>query len=412
MIFSSSVGGGKKGSRKDKNAQDEIVKEQVRQKLGSGEYFIVKIDEGHPQQSPAWQKFGRVARKGEASEADSPPVLLNFVQCLNPHCGIVKMLSSGGRGALAKHDCKTQNVFAVKPPAAVITDLEGKVIELIVRRLLPVDLVDAPELSALLQECVNVGKSYGNVDITSMLPHSKTLTDHIKARAHAARFKLVEDLRDDIEDGLASATVDGWTDAQRGRKYMGHTVANINADFELTDNVLFTPHCDAESVTATVIKDVIKTNMAEISLNPDSPLHYVTDDGADVKKAVDDKDRTYCADHGTNLTVKKALHPQLTKLDLYGREAGLVLKKINTAVNLIKGSRMQKWAGLKCRLVKGPNNRLNQTRYRSCVPMLRKVKVNFAKVRLCFSLVNCPSEHRGQRVNNAGKVASREPSEK
>lgn len=96
--------------------------------------------------------------------------------------------------------------------------------------------------------------------------------------------------------------------------------------------------------------------------------------------AVGKTNRTYCADHCTNLVVKKALHLQLTKLDLYGERGGEVYNAVNSAVNLIKGSRQKKLYRLKQNLKKGPKSRLNQVKFRSCIPMLASVLSQFTKV--------------------------------
>lgn len=49
---------------------------------------------------------------------------------------------------------------------------------------------------------------------------------------------------------------------QTSSKYIVHTADTIDSNFEFNDNVLFTAHCDAESVTSGVIKETIKENLA------------------------------------------------------------------------------------------------------------------------------------------------------
>lgn len=319
---------------------------------------------------------------------DSQPILLKFVQCLNPNCGLIKILTSG-RGALAKHVCKVKdpNEFSSKKPTKDELDsLENRVLELIVSKLLPVDLMACKEMRALLQECVALGAKNGKVNLeTGILPCSNTLTARLKSKGHAARQALVDDMREVIDDGLTSATVDGWTEPQHCRKFLAHTVSYVSEEFQYNDHVLFTPHCDADSVTAEVIQDVVNTAKEEITISADAEMHYVCDDGPDVVKASEGKSRSYCGDHATNLAVKKSLQLQLTKVDLYGAEAGSVLNKVETAVNIIKSSRQRNVniTSLKKKLDRLPPNRLKQTRFKSSLPMLQKVKGNFKQVRLC-----------------------------
>ncbi|KAK3931948.1 Transposable element Hobo transposase [Frankliniella fusca] len=375
---------GGKGSRKEKYAEDEKKKEEVKTKLKSQEYILVRVDEGNPNQAPAWKKFGRAAIPPYKDSEDGP-TLLKFVQCLNPKCGLVKMYSSG-TGALMNHNCKEEiNTPEKTLPEREKEDFQRKLISFFAGNVLPLSLASAQELHDLIDKALALGREYGLVSTKSLIPHPTTLHRAAVLYADEARSELVEALRDDLEDGMVSATVDGWTDGQSRRKFFGHTVEYIDSNFVLHDNVLFTPYCAAESVTGQVIRDEIKSNLSALSLDPDKVnLHYVTDDGADIVSAVSEGSRTYCADHCTNLVVKKALTRQLTRLtkvDLYGERGGYIVDNVRKAVDTIKSSRRKTLTPLKKKLVKGPTNRKEQIQFRSCLPMLRKVHANFKQVR-------------------------------
>lgn len=157
------------GSRKAKFAQDVAMKNEVKNKIISGEHYVVRIDEGNPLQSPGWKKFGRVWKKKE----DGAEVLLPFIQCLNTKCGLVKMFTNG-RGGMVAHNCRG-NAFALNPPKEATETFHDALHELFVSKLLPMYLVDCPELIAVIQEGINLGSIYGNVDAASLLPSSSTL---------------------------------------------------------------------------------------------------------------------------------------------------------------------------------------------------------------------------------------------
>ncbi|KAK3919977.1 Transposable element Hobo transposase [Frankliniella fusca] len=373
-----------KGSRRQKIQEDNEKKAEVKCKIDQGEYIVVRVldDKGVPCTSPAWQKFGRVAiAPPPGSPPEAKPTLLKYVQCLNT-CKRIKMLGSG-RGALADHVCPVQqnNGVVVVPPSAM-NDFNHKLVEFFAGNLLPLSLASAPELHALVRAAISLGARFGNVQPENVIPHPTTMARLTASYADGVRGKLIETLREDLEDGMVSATVDGWTDSQTSRKYLGHTAEYINKEFELEDHVLFTPHVDAESVTGSFIREEINSNLSALSLDPEKvKLHYVTDGGSDIVSAVSESTRTYCMDHCTNLVVKKALNPQLTKLNLYGERGGAIVDGVKNAVNIIKCSRKKQHVDLKKALVKGPENRTKQVQFRSCLPMLRAASRKFSQVK-------------------------------
>ncbi|KAK3915744.1 Transposable element Hobo transposase [Frankliniella fusca] len=387
---------GGRGSGRDKFQEDEAKKAEVAEKLHTGEYVLVNIDENNPLQSPAWKDFARVALPPPPVLPGAPPpkpTLLKFVRC-RKFCGVIKMYS-GGTGALGNHKCGAntagggaKGARGAPPPKSDVDAFQTRLIELLAGNVLPLSLASADEFHALVQEAIRIGHQHGYCRAADLIPHPTTLKRKVVESAETARAALAAEIREELEDGMCSATVDWWTDGQKQRKYLAHTVEFIDGNFELHDHLLLTPHCEAESVTAAVIKEEIRENLSSLSLDPEKVrLHYVTDDGADIVAAVGKENRTYCADHCTNLVVKKALHPQLTKLDLYGEWGGTVYTAVNRAVNDIKGLRQENVYRLKQDLTKGPKTRFGQTQFRSCMPMLKSVNKNFTKVRQLSQLL-------------------------
>ena len=254
-------GGGGQGSRLAKIAADEAAKEDVRRRLVTGEYRIIFVDEGMPDQSPAWKKFGRVV-----DSKDNKP--LKFVQCRN-QCAKIKMLTSG-RGALATHVCAERPVVlpsgAPRPPSkAAVKEFQMSLAILCAGKLIPPALADAPELKKVIQLAINIGSAYGQVEAGNITPSANTLREVIKDTADKARAILVSNFRQELEDGLCSGTVDGWDGGGlRKRKFYTQTLSTITEDFVMSDNILFTAHCDAQSVTAEVIREALD-NMGRLT---------------------------------------------------------------------------------------------------------------------------------------------------
>ncbi|XP_034238513.1 uncharacterized protein LOC117643631 isoform X2 [Thrips palmi] len=240
----------------------------------------------------------------------------------------------------------------------------------------------------MIQAAIKIGAECGLVKAAEIVPCANTVTTVVKALADKGRAYLVEKLREDVEDGLASGSVDGWDGGGlRKRKFYCQTLSTINEDFELNDHVLFTTHCDAEKVTSAVIREAIDSNFARLQL-PGEKVHEVTDDGADIVAALADRSRDYCMDHALHLTVKKSLTPILTKIDLYGSVGGTVVEAVTRGVQVLKSSRQRPLTGLKKKLQPPPRtHRLSQRIFKSCLPMLKSVKANFNAVKKALELL-------------------------
>ncbi|KAE8738774.1 hypothetical protein FOCC_FOCC015734 [Frankliniella occidentalis] len=297
-----------KGSKKAKYDADVAAKEEVRQKLLSKDYSTILIDEDKKDQSLEWQKFEQVV-----DESGKP---LKFVRCRNVNCRLIKMLTSG-RGNLANHECQVKSLTKDPPSEVALKDFRSKLSQLCIGKLLPIRTVGSAELRAVIQAAIDIGADCGHISVNDIIPCSNTTTTDIKHLADKARAFLVDRLKEDVEDGLVSGTVDCWTENCHKRKLLGNTLRHITEEFELNDHLLFMSHCNAKSVDHVVLKQEIESNMARFQLTTEK-AHYVSDDGADIVKALEFNSRSYCMDHALNLCVKKALQPQLTKLDLYG----------------------------------------------------------------------------------------------
>ncbi|KAK3925320.1 Transposable element Hobo transposase [Frankliniella fusca] len=294
------------------------------------------------------------------------------------------MLSSGNTGALANHECAKErerysSVDLTKDDREMF---ENSLVALCAGQLLPPNLIMSEDFAVMIQAALDLGAKYSKLNAKDIIPYRTTLTVKMKAMADRAQADLVSSISEYVEDELVSSTADAWTDSQRGRKFLAQTVSYVDEEFCYNENLLGVPHCDAESATAPVILEEIKSNLAKINLDPNSKLHYVTDDGSDIVCALKQEERTYCADHCTNLLVKKALTLQLSKLNLYGPEGEIILEKIAAAVSAIKSSRLNSasLANIKGKLKPFPKNRGHQIVFRSCIPMLQIVHNNYASV--------------------------------
>ena len=117
-----------------------------------------------------------------------------------------------------------------------------------------------------------------------------------------------------MEDSLSSPTVNGRSDngqATWSPVASPHRRLLDYIDEKLHDNLMFIPHYHVESAPVSQSSmpscRAILANLARLSLEPDSKIHYVSDDNADNVCALKDSDRSSCMAHRTNLGPKKAL---------------------------------------------------------------------------------------------------------
>lgn len=351
------------------------------EKLRSGEYAVKNVSvkgKGRGDTSPAWNKFGRVfvVATGEHTE---------FVQCMST-CKIIKIVkgNTGSTTQLANHRCQVPLPHTLPPPPRSSKGEVASILaELTAESFAPFTLVEAKAFVKLADYLIKLGHAHGPINASDVLPCARTVSTKLKATADEIRGQLAEEIRPAIEEAMASGTIDGWTDPQKCRKYLAHTVQYINSDWELQDNLIGIPSIDAESVTHEVIEEAIALEKSKLNLNPASKIHYVTDNGSDMVAAVakSGNERSYCMDHCSNLIVRKSLEIQLTQTDLYGLRGGQIVFRVMSAVQYLMGCRDRALTKLKERLQRGPQRTTGQKVFKSSLPMLQAALANFDEVR-------------------------------
>jgi len=246
------------GSRKAKYAADKARKENVVDMINRGEYSLLLIDEENPHQSPAWKKFAQVI--------DAAGKKIKFVKCRGA-CGKVKMLTSG-RGNLADHKCEEPGPRPVIPPTqSQVKEFQRSLAGLCSAKFITPTLVQEEVFLTLIQAAIKIGAECGMVKAAEIVPCANTISAVTKTLADKGRKYLIEKVKHDVEDGLVSGSLDGWDGGGlRKRKFYCQTLSTINEDFELSDHVLFTTHCDAESVTSAIIREAVDSSFARLQL--------------------------------------------------------------------------------------------------------------------------------------------------
>lgn len=236
----------------------------------------------------------------------------------------------------------------------------------------------------------------------------------VAARADALRLELLPELLEVIKGGFASATTDGWTEGVHGRHFVTLTLnyiwevltehhqgekVKIKRQWIMKMTVLYTSYFGTESETAENLLGFMKTQTAIRGVDPDllNEVHFVTDGGMNFRVSLTGYSWSYCFDHCLNIVLQTSFSAHLVRIDLYGEEAGAIVDSVRSAVGFLKSSRVRALTPLKAKLKAAPRLRLGQTKFTSCMPMLRATVANFDEVRLRYEFLYCIVRHGRRR---------------
>lgn len=359
--------------------------------------------------SAAWEAFRLVK--------DSHGRVRPFVQC--SACTKVMTFnktkrSAEGRGATGASTSKLLgHLNTCKPPPAptpapevnkpLTEDMKkgflDKVIDWLVGQLQSYVNVDGPHYRDMIQTALAIGAECGqNVTAEELVPSSMTVTRRLAHRADQLRDEQLPELLEALEEGLVSVTTDGWTCKNRQRHYVALTAGyivgeerrkkKVGGEGEDEDDgsrkiLLFISHFDLENATAENLLEDLKTQfeIRKIDSALINKIHFVTDDGANLVKAVNlgGYSRSYCYDHLLNVVLQRSFTVHLNRADLFGVAGGVLVRKVRTSLCTLKTSKKIPKAE-KARIPLGPEVLFGSKQYRSSLPMLRYAANNFDKV--------------------------------
>lgn len=115
--------------------------------------------------------------------------------------------------------------------------------------------------------------------------------------------------------GGCAATTDLWTEEATGQHYLtvtSHHIemgASTTGDWTLETNYLVTVAFEEDSETGSAIKQTLVDAFRDIGIGEEllKKITFVTDNGANVVKALEDFVRLYCCAHGINVSLRSAM---------------------------------------------------------------------------------------------------------
>lgn len=163
--------------------------------------------------SKAWSKFSKIRNASNKLEAP-------YVYCRECR-GVIPFKSGFGTSNLLKHDCNKapdrEQVFK-KLPAEKIQqvkkDFMDKAISFCAKEMIPAEFLSNAGFLEFAQFAITFGDQYGNINVTDVIPHHKSVNRAIAETTAKASQKVLEDFKKSFEQKRCSATIQIWSKSE------------------------------------------------------------------------------------------------------------------------------------------------------------------------------------------------------
>lgn len=264
----------------------EIIK-----KIENGVFHIKKNSQSR---SKIWDIFGQI-------ENDEGRLIDGVVIC--EKCNHILKYNGKQTSNLIRHKCyvvRNSNVALKKVSNADKECFLLACSQWVVQDCRPFSIVDGEGFKKVVESLLNIGTKYGNnLDVSDMVPNSRTISRRISDLAEDKRIKIKEELKIAITSGTASITSDLWTDNFVKRNFLCATFHYMK-DLKLKDIVLGIKSMDFQRSTANNVLTKLNTILEDFEVNSMENITFVTDRGSNIVKALKDQNRINCANHLLN----------------------------------------------------------------------------------------------------------------
>lgn len=228
-----------------------------------------------------------------------------------------------------------------KVPAAAKCQVTKKTVKFCCRDVVPFATIEGEGFLELAQELINVGATYGRVKVEDVLPDVTMVSKHTATETEHDRKVLVKEISDIISAGLnVSMTTDMWSDSFRQASYTSVTCHYVTEDFQLKSRVLVTAKFPLEEAkSGENIRRELKRLLISVlgfDANVFNKVMWVTDQGANILKALEPYPHMSCIDHTINTALKHAL--DLEELKQEAPEVGETIVAVKALVKYVKKS--------------------------------------------------------------------------
>ncbi|KAE8746809.1 hypothetical protein FOCC_FOCC006444 [Frankliniella occidentalis] len=325
-----------------------ITSQQAFERLAAGTYKLKDPPTSWP--ADCWKSFRLVVDAN--TDADT-----KNVQCQRCFKCMAFNEGDSGNSSLTKHlnqSCRVRLPSSdparrVIVPKRIKDVLVDKLAEKCARDLSSLNSTVGVGMTGVVQAALDIGSACPGAQAVDIMPSASTVRQRLCDLTDAARAQVVVKMRAAIQDKRCSATTDMWTDKYRNFHYIGVTSHFFNENFEQESWGLCTPKFPCSSrTTGENIREALVREMTALGLTEDEfeQIEWVTDQGANVVKALEGMEREDCMAHCINTVLKTSLtlsYVELReKVTASNTDIEEVLEKFAEAAKLVRSCRETK----------------------------------------------------------------------
>lgn len=343
--------------------------EVINSDMCSGETILQPVTN---RRSKIWDNFYLVLDKNSKEQG--------LVQCKSCQKNLKYSGSRGGTSHLNRHKCATitpqaQNIALFFPKKTQVTtqtkdEIINACVKFCAKDIRPFGIVKGAGFRNLAQKLIAVGASYGNIDVNEVIPHPTTISKHVGEIAIRVRQKIFPEIRNAMHNSCCASTIDLWMDDFKKISFLTMTVQYINDDWILVNRVIFTSTLQEERKSAENIKKELIKKFEKLGFEEEllKKITFVTDQGANMIKAMHNHERFSCYAHIINTILRNTFNEEY--LGKYARDFLNVIHHSKTLVTFLKQS------GLVTKLKHSVRQEV-ETRWNSRLAMLESILIQY-----------------------------------
>ncbi|KAK3925939.1 Transposable element Hobo transposase [Frankliniella fusca] len=294
--------------------------------------------------SPVWKVF-------KVIYDPSKKVDVGAAQCQRCYKVLKYDIKGSGISSLLKHVNSTSACTRplsndiVLVPKALKDNLVKRLAEKSARELSSIHTSVGEGMSNVVQAAIDIGTACPGARAADVMPCFNTVRKKLSDLADEERGVVVAEIKEAIADDRCSATTDMWTDEYKNFHYISVTTHFIDAKFKIKSWDLCTPRFPSnEKTTAENVRSALLRELAALGITEAEflKMDWVTDQGANVVKALESVNRYDCMAHCINTALKTSLtlsFVELRKKLLQDRAEEAILKHFSEAVAAVKKAR-------------------------------------------------------------------------
>ncbi|KAK3910108.1 Transposable element Hobo transposase [Frankliniella fusca] len=200
--------------------------------------------------------------------------------------------------------------------------------------------VEGEGFISLGQNLIDIGVSYGRVNVKQLLPSRVAIGNHLEELAGEAKLKFTPMLQASAAQNSLAATTDMWTQENKKAHFLT-VICHMEAEGKLSRRTAFTVPFEEDSATGENIWAEILTQFALLGVSEEEvrSITFVSDRGSNIIAALRDVKRLNCTAHIINSLLKTALCLKKYELQILNEETQKIVDSVKQVFNHLNGIR-------------------------------------------------------------------------